>query len=146
MIDMIGPCENGKEFLDYFKRDVPLLKMSESIMKGRSWKNIKPDDLPDRFKKIYDNPKKYRAPNFYRRFALGEVAGAITAAAQPEHCGITHPFENRRFTVREIARIQSFPDEFCFPMKAIPTSYKVIGNAVPPVFAWVLAKAIEKIL
>lgn len=146
MIDMIGPCIDGKESLELFKNGTPLLNISPTISVGKSWKNIEPSLLPDRFKKIHDNPKKYRAPNFYRRFALGEIAGTITAAAQPEHCGITHPFENRRFTVREIARIQSFPDNFRFPMKAIPNSYKVIGNAVPPIFAWVLAKSLERIL
>ena len=110
----------------------------------RSWKNIDPDILPKRFRKIHDNPKKYRAPNFYRRYALGEVNGTITASAQPENCGITHPRENRRYTVRESARIQSFPDEFDFNCEHPSSAYKVIGNAVPPVFAWVLAKALIK--
>ena len=104
------------------------------------------DDMTPRFQKIWDDPVKYHAPNFYRRFALGEINGTITASAQPENCGITHPFLNRRFTIREIARIQSFPDGFDFPYKSISDAYKVIGNAVPPVFGWVLAKAIEKFL
>jgi DNA (cytosine-5)-methyltransferase 1 len=105
---------------------------------------MNPEDMSDRFRKIWDNPKKYHAPNFYRRFALGEINGTITASAQPENCGITHPFENRRFTIREIARIQSFPDDFKFPYKSIANAYRVIGNAVPPVFGWVIAKALEK--
>ena len=105
---------------------------------------MNPEDMSERFRKIWDNPKKYHAPNFYRRFALGEINGTITASAQPENCGITHPFEDRRFTIREIARIQSFPDNFNFPYKTIANAYKVIGNAVPPIFAWVIAKALEK--
>lgn len=144
MVDKIGPCEDGKEALVKFKKKIPLNKISRTISKGKSWKSMNPDDMSERFRKIWDNPKKYRAPNFYRRFALGEINGTITASAQPENCGITHPFENRRFTIREIARIQSFPDDFEFPYKSIAHAYKVIGNAVPPVFAWVLAKALEK--
>lgn len=144
MVDKIGPCEDGKEALTKFKKKTPLDKISKTISKGKSWKSMNPDDMSERFRKIWDNPKKYHAPNFYRRFALGEINGTITASAQPENCGITHPFEDRRFTIREIARIQSFPDNFEFPYKTIANAYKVIGNAVPPVFAWVIAKALEK--
>jgi DNA (cytosine-5)-methyltransferase 1 len=144
MVDKIGPTEDGKETLEKFKKKIPLKKISGSISNGKSWKNMNPEDMSERFRKIWDNPQKYRAPNFYRRFALGEINGTITASAQPENCGITHPFENRRFTIREIARIQSFPDDFQFPYKTIANAYKVIGNAVPPIFAWVLAKALEK--
>ena len=143
MVDKIGPCEDGKEALAKFKKKTPLNKISQTISKGKSWKSMNPEDMSERVRKIWDNPKKYHAPNFYRRFALGEINGTITASAQPENCGITHPFEDRRFTIREIARIQSFPDNFNFPYKTIANAYKVIGNAVPPVFAWVIAKALE---
>lgn len=143
MVDMIGPCEDGIKALAKFKKKIPLDKISNTITKGRSWKNIPPEKLSPRFKKIHDDPKKYHAPNFYRRFALGEIAGTITASAQPENCGITHPFENRRMTIREIARVQTFPDDFIFPHKTIAGAYKVIGNAVPPVFGWVLATALR---
>ena len=144
MVDKIEPCVDGEEVLKKFKKKVPLKEISETIQTGRSWKNMNPADMSERFLKIWNNPKKYHAPNFYRRFALGEINGTITASAQPENCGITHPFENRRFSIREIARIQSFPDNFEFPFTTIANSYKVIGNAVPPIFAWVLAQALQK--
>lgn len=144
MVDKIEPCIDGKEALEKFKNKIPLRDISETIQTGRSWKNMSPTDMSERFLKIWNDPKKYHAPNFYRRFALGEINGTITASAQPENCGITHPFENRRFTIREIARIQSFPDDFEFPYTTIANSYKVIGNAVPPIFAWVLAQALQK--
>lgn len=144
MVDMIGICPDGKETFIKFLNKKPLEQISDTITNGRSWKNINPNNLPERFKKIYDDPKKYHAPNFYRRFALGEIAGTITASAQPENCGITHPFENRRFSIREIARIQSFPDDFEFPYKSINGAYKVIGNAVPPVLGWVVARALQE--
>lgn len=146
MVDMIGACIDGVETLQKFSEKVPLEEISNTITQGRSWKNINPDDLPERFRKIHDDPKKYHAPNFYRRFALGEIAGTITASAQPENCGITHPFENRRMSLREIARIQSFPDDFIFPYKSINGAYKVIGNAVPPVLGWVVARALQRYL
>ena len=95
---------------------------------------------------IADNPKKYHAPKFFRRFAFGEINGTITASAQPDKCGVTHPVENRRYSVRECARIQSFPDNYTFGAIPLQSRYKVIGNAVPPVLGWVLATALLNIL
>lgn len=144
MIDKIGPCFGSKEILNQFKSKTPIENMPPEIHEGRSWKNMDREDMSPRFQRIHDDPVKYRAPNFYRRFALAEINGTITASAQPEACGITHPLENRRYTIREAARIQSFPDDFIFPYSTIANAYKVIGNAVPPVLAWVIANAISK--
>ncbi|MEM4203254.1 MAG: DNA (cytosine-5-)-methyltransferase [Candidatus Methanomethylicaceae archaeon] len=51
----------------------------------------------------------------------------------------------RRLSVRECARLQSFPDDFVFkaPMSS---AYKLVGNAVPPVLAWHVAKAVAGFL
>ena len=120
-------------------------QMIEQIPQGGSWKNIPYENLSPRFKRIRDDMKRYHAPNFYRRFSLDEINGTITASAQPENCGITHPTENRRYTIREIARIQTFPDDFLFideTTRDIVAMYKVIGNAVPVRLAEVIAKAI----
>ena len=142
MINKIGPCKHGKEGITYFKNGISLKDMPENITEGRSWKNVSPDKLTPRFKKIFDQPKKYHAPKFFRRFAYGEINGTITASAQPENCGITHPVENRRFSVKEIVRIQSFPDNYDFSKIPLQSRYKVIGNAVPPVLAWCLIKTL----
>lgn len=143
MVDKIGVCLDGETALEKFTQKIPLEKISNTIKQGKSWKNMNPEDMSERFRKIWDDPKKYHAPNFYRRFALGEINGTIIASAQPENCGITHPFYNRRFTIREIARIQSFPDSFEFPYTSISNAYKVIGNAVPPILGWVVARALQ---
>ena len=47
----------------------------------------------------------------------------------------------RRLSVRECARLQSFPDSFNFVTSA-SSAYKVIGNAVPPVMAWHIARSV----
>jgi len=50
----------------------------------------------------------------------------------------------RRLTVRECARVQTFPDDFIFKYKDVANGYKMIGNAVPVNFAYHLAKKIMK--
>lgn len=47
----------------------------------------------------------------------------------------------RRLSVRECARLQSFPDDYNFATSA-SSAYKMIGNAVPPVMAWHIAKSV----
>lgn len=121
------------------------LEMIHYIREGGSWKDVPYEHLAPRFQKIRDNMAKYHSPNFYRRFSRGEICGTITASAQPENCGIIHPTENRRYTVREVARIQTFPDDFKFitdTPKNITAMYKVIGNAVPVNLAYHIATAI----
>lgn len=51
----------------------------------------------------------------------------------------------RRFTPREAARIQSFPENFEFPVSDIQ-AYKQIGNAIPPVLMWHIAKSLSELL
>lgn len=48
----------------------------------------------------------------------------------------------RRLSVRECARIQTFPDNFIFDYDNIRDAYKMIGNAVPPRLGYVIAKSI----
>lgn len=58
------------------------------------------------------------------------------------HGNIQYHYElPRRISMREAARIQSFPDEFIFDAKLRETE-RQIGNAVPPVLAWHIAKAV----
>lgn len=121
------------------------LDMIKFIPEGGSWKDVPYDHLAPRFQKIRDDMKKYHSPNFYRRFSRDEICGTVTASAQPENCGIIHPTEDRRYTIREIARIQTFPDNFRFitdTPRNITAMYKVIGNAVPVTLARVIATAI----
>ncbi len=50
----------------------------------------------------------------------------------------------RRLSVREVARIQTFPDDFEFIYTDVADGYKMVGNAVPIKFAEVIAKQIKK--
>jgi DNA (cytosine-5)-methyltransferase 1 len=52
----------------------------------------------------------------------------------------------RRLTIRETGLIQTFPPKFIFNQKKDMTSYKYIGNAVPPLLAYIVADKIEELL
>lgn len=52
----------------------------------------------------------------------------------------------RRMTVREVARIQGFPDDFIFLYEGVNDAYKMIGNAVPVNLAYEIACEIKKVL
>ncbi|MFA7543222.1 MAG: DNA cytosine methyltransferase [Candidatus Cloacimonadaceae bacterium] len=57
-----------------------------------------------------------------------------------------HEHEYRRLSVRECARIQSFPDNFIFKYNSLSDGYKMVGNAVAVEFARVLAMSIAEAL
>ena len=52
----------------------------------------------------------------------------------------------RRMTIREVARVQGFPDDFQFMYVDTNDAYKMIGNAVPVNLAYEIAVAIKKLL
>lgn len=65
-----------------------------------------------------------------------------------DHFAFAAGFEHlyRRMTVREVARVQGFPDDFCFIYQNLNDAYKMIGNAVPVNLAFEIAKAIKSTL
>ena len=54
------------------------------------------------------------------------------------------PLPYRRLTVRECARIQTFPDDFIFYYQDLTHAYKMIGNAVPVNLAYAIAQSINQ--
>ncbi len=76
------------------------------------------------------------APSGIRRLSGDQPSKAITSFARNE---FVHPTEDRFLTLRECARIQTFPDTFEFAGK-ISDQALLIGNAVPPLFAEAVAR------
>jgi len=113
------------------------------IPEGGSWKSLDYEILPDRWKRIRDDMPKYHYPNFFRRYARNEIQGTITAAFKPENAGVWHPTKDRIFSVREIARVQTFPDNFVFKGRTVKSKYQQIGNAVPPLMAKQVAEQLK---
>ena len=111
---------------------------------GGSWKDVPYQKLTPRFKKIRDNMKRYHAPKFYRKFAKDDICGTMTAAFTPENSCVWNPCNNKLMSVRDCARVQSFPDWFEFKGSTIRSKHKQIGNAVPPRLAYEIGLALKK--
>lgn len=93
-----------------------------------------------------DLPIEHHTKSIYSgtwtRMRKEEQSVTITTRFDTPSSGkFTHPFLNRAITVREAARIQSFPDDFVF-YGSKSSQMKQVGNAVPPM----LAKAIAQVI
>jgi DNA (cytosine-5)-methyltransferase 1 len=106
---------------------------------GDKWK-----DLPQKYRDLYG----YRNDIFndkFKRLWKNKPAWTITAHLCKDGYVYIHPTQSRTITVREAARLQSFPDKFVF--KGSRTSqFKQVGNAVPPLMAKAVALGIKKAL
>ncbi len=114
-------------------------KVMELVPPGGCWV-----DLPEEIQREYMGKSYYSGGGkrgMARRLSWDEPSLTITtspAQKQTERC---HPDETRPFTVREYARIQSFPDNWKFEGK-ITSQYKQIGNAVPVKLGEAIGKSI----
>lgn len=93
-------------------------------------------------------PKEHLTKSIYsgtwERMVKTEQAVTITTRFDTPSSGkFTHPFLHRAITVREAARLQSFPDDFIF-YGAKTSQMKQVGNAVPPKLANAIAELIKK--
>ena len=82
--------------------------------------------------------KRGGSPAGLKRLIYDEPSLTITGSANSE---FIHPTQNRMLTVRECARIQTFPDSFRF-FGSDSQQMQQIGNAIPPLFANQMAKQI----
>jgi DNA (cytosine-5)-methyltransferase 1 len=93
------------------------------------------------------HPKKRVFNNSYVVQHFDKPSKTIIAHLYKDGNQFIHPdyTQQRTFTAREAARIQSFPDDFIFPCSRTQ-QYKQIGNAVPPLLARHIASVLKKYL
>lgn len=118
-------------------------KILDMVPAGGYWR-----DLPEKIAKEYMGKSYYSGggrTGMARRISWDEPCLTLTcspAQKQTERC---HPNETRPFTVREYARIQSFPDDWEFA-GSMGQQYKQIGNAVPVELARAVGLSIVDLL
>ena len=97
-------------------------------------------DIPNEFKP----PQKFL--NTYGRLHNAKPSNTIHTRFDVASTGsLYHPTENRALSVREGARLQSFPDTYIFSGKK-GSQYRQVGNAVPPLLAKAIGKKILSIM
>jgi DNA (cytosine-5)-methyltransferase 1 len=143
----LPPAENS----DYAKR------MRKNVERpDRVWDHmtrpVRDDDL-ETFKlmdsktlysKIPEHLRRYKAETFddkYKRLDWNGLSRSITAHIAKDGYWYIHPEQHRTLTVREAARIQTFPDDFRFSGTR-SDAFRQIGNAVPPLLGEAAAKAL----
>ncbi len=75
---------------------------------------------------------------------LQTPGGCITIPGTVRNIGC-HPLKTRTFSIREYARLQSFPDDFIFS-NHLCHAYKQIGNSVPPKMMYHIAKHLKEVM
>lgn len=119
-------------------------------------RDVRPDDaeafallLPGQtYKDLPKRLQRYRSDIFrdkYKRLRWDEVSRTITAHIAKDGYWYIHPSEDRTLSIREAARVQTFPDWFRFA--GFPSDrWRQIGNAVPPLLAEKVGKNVFEFL
>lgn len=141
--------DTGETSEHYFKELSEIqLKRISNLDEGQTMKDL-PNELQHKsFKKraerrVMDGTPSHKrggAPSGLKRLYFDEPSLTITSASIRE---FIHPKENRPLTVRECARIQTFPDYFEFSGSE-SQKIKQIGNAIPPILAKIIAEEIKE--
>lgn len=131
------PKSEGQEYPEKKK------KIMELIPEGGYWRDL-PEDLQ----------KKYMGASYYlgggktgmaRRLSWDEPSLTLTCAPAQKQTERCHQKETRPLSVREYARIQTFPDDWKF-VGSTASQYKQIGNAVPVNLGYHIARGIIAML
>ncbi len=131
------PKSDGYLFTEERKR------ILSNVPPGGSWV-----DLPVDLQKIYMGKSFFSdggRRGMARRISWDEPSLTLTTSPHQKQTDRIHPDETRPFTVREYARIQTFPDDWKF-IGGTSSQYKQIGNAVPVKLAETVGKEIVNAL
>ena len=117
------------------------LERLKHIPQGGSWRDIPVDLLPDGLKRARRSDHTKR----YGRLHPDALCSTVLTKCDPHWGSFFHPTQNRIISVREAARIQSFPDSYRFT-GSITQQYEQVGNAVPPLLGRAIGLQIAKML
>ncbi|MGV2941939.1 DNA cytosine methyltransferase [Mesobacillus sp. LC4] len=108
------------------------LKRFESLEPGQNF-----HDLDDSLKTTYTDTKRTQN-TIYKRLDYKDVCNTVVNVRKSMWI---HPNKNRAISIREAARLQSFPDDYIF-IGTKDSQYQQIGNAVPPLLGRAVAECI----
>lgn len=131
------PISGGQS---YPKRKAEIMDL---VPAGGYWK-----DLPDELQREYMKKSYFLGggkTGMARRLSWDEPSLTLTCAPAQKQTERCHPDETRPLTVREYARIQTFPDSWVFEGSQT-AQYKQIGNAVPVNLAYAIGRSLVRLL
>ncbi|WP_353931494.1 DNA cytosine methyltransferase [Okeanomitos corallinicola TIOX110] len=137
LIDLI---DNKPEFMSYSENRLKFLKL---LTAGQNWRYL-PEELKQEAMGGAYNSGGGKV-GFYRRLSWEKPSPTITTCPHQKATDMCHPVELRPLTVRESARIQTFPDDWIFH-GSISSKYKQIGNAVPVLLAQELGEYLLNVM
>ena len=130
------------------------LRGSEAqLIRDHVTRSVRPDDAEiyrllkpgDTYMDVPEHLRRYRSDIFsdkYLRLSFEDLSRTITAHIAKDGYWYIHPREDRTLSIREAARIQTFPDRFRFAGHP-SRRYQQIGNAVPPLLASAIASSLK---
>lgn len=114
------------------------LEMVRSIPPGGNWKNI-PEETFSKSERLLQIRESGGRTTYYGRMVYDKPSYTInTCFHRPGNGCFIHPEQDRLISLREGARLQSFPDSYEF-LGSRTSQYDQIGNAVPPLLAKAIA-------
>jgi len=126
------------------QRDIEIFKILAEDIETATFRYASSEAL----KKLYTE-KTGKNSSVHKYYVLRKNQPSNTIPAHLYKDGLRHihpdPKQARSITVREAARLQSFPDDFKFT-GSMGANYKMIGNAVPPAFAKLIAQSLKEVL
>ena len=137
LYDSDVPISKGQEYPEKKK------SILRHVPQGGNWK-----DLPENLQKEYMMKAYYLGggrTGVARRLSWLEPSLTLTCSPSQKLTERCHPEHTRPLTIREYARIQTFPDDWIF-CGSVSAQYKQIGNAVPPNLAEAIGRSIIRML
>ncbi len=150
-LDYAGPSTALQKRL---RRGVP--RRDADAIYDHITRDVRPDDAEafallapgQTYKTLPEHLRRYRCDIFddkYNRLSWDGLSRSITAHMARDGYWYIHPEQNRTLSIREAARIQTFPDWFRFAGEP-SHQYRQIGNAVPPLLAEAVGRALRRTL
>mgnify|MGYP003985191931 FL=1 len=118
-------------------------KILELVPQGGYWR-----DLPDKYQREYMGQSYHLGggkTGMARRLSWNDPSLTLTCAPAQKQTERCHPDQTRPLTVREYARIQTFPDNWEF-QGSMSSQYKQIGNAVPVNLGFAMGRSLIRLL
>jgi len=150
--ESIDPSADGYDVYPRFASKAVEERVAAIPKDGGSWIDLlcrqdKDELLTDSMKKNVTAKRFGSYPDVYGRMALDKPAPTIKRECS--HVGngrYVHPIEDRLCSVREIAALQGFPNDYKFNGSSISNLYRHLGDAVPPLISYQIAHTISWML